>query len=46
MLQVGKRHRCEVCGIEVLVTKASDGTLSCHGQEMPQLQPKQAASAD
>lgn len=46
MLQIGKRHRCEECGIEALVTKASEGTLSCHGQAMPQLQPKKVASSD
>ncbi len=46
MLQVGKRHRCEECGIEVLVTKASGGALSCHNAEMPQLQPKKVASSD
>ena len=46
MLQVGKRHRCEECGIEVLVTKASEGSLSCHSAEMALLQPKKVASSD
>lgn len=46
MLQIGKRHYCETCGIEALITKPSNGTLSCHGADMPQREPKQVASSD
>ncbi|MCO8129122.1 desulforedoxin [Acidimicrobiia bacterium EGI L10123] len=46
MLQVGKRHHCEQCGTEVLVTKGSDGELSCCGETMDVMQPKNTASAD
>jgi desulfoferrodoxin-like iron-binding protein len=46
MLEVGKRYACEVCGTESLVTKPSDGTLACCGQDMAQMAPKKAASAD
>ena len=46
MLQVGKRYSCESCGTELLVTKPSDGELSCCEAPMVLLQPKQTASAD
>lgn len=46
MLLVGKRHRCEECGTEVLVTSASDGDLACCGATMQVMQPKNTASAD
>ena len=29
--QMGKRYTCAVCEATVLVTKAGDGELSCHG---------------
>jgi hypothetical protein len=45
-LQVGKRYKDESTGIEVLVTKASEGRLLCNGAEMEQVQPKQTKSAD
>jgi hypothetical protein len=45
-LQVGKRYKDEGTGIEVLITKASDGRLLCNGTEMEQVQPKQTKSAD
>ena len=31
---MGKRYTCSVCEATVLVTKAGDGELSCHGQAM------------
>lgn len=46
MLQVGKRYQCQSCGTELLITKPSDGELSCCSQPMELLQPKQTASAD
>ncbi|HZT65088.1 MAG TPA: hypothetical protein VFA11_04795 [Acidimicrobiales bacterium] len=45
-MQIGKRYRCESCGTEVLVTKASDGQLSCCDSDMELVKPKQTASAD
>lgn len=46
MLKVGKRYQCDGCGTEVLVTKATDTTLSCCTGEMHVLEPKKTASAD
>ena len=46
VLKVGKRYRCEGCGSEVLVTKATDTVLGCCSAEMQQLEPKKTASAD
>ena len=30
----GKRLKCEVCGLEVVVTKGGDGQVQCCGQPM------------
>ncbi|MBN1256026.1 MAG: desulforedoxin [Deltaproteobacteria bacterium] len=46
MSQLGKRYRCEVCGTEALCTKAGDGTLECHDQEMKLQEPKPVPSSD
>jgi len=44
---MGKRFRCETCGTQVLVTRASnDGTLECCTQPMVEEEPKQLASSD
>ena len=32
--EMGKRYACGVCGAQVIVTKAGDGALVCHGQPM------------
>lgn len=32
--QMGKRYICDVCKVEVVVTKAGAGALSCHKQPM------------
>ena len=45
-LKVGKRYQCEQCGTEVLVTKPSQGALTCCVGEMNLLEPKKTASAD
>ncbi len=29
--QMGKRYGCTSCGVEVVVTKAGEGTLTCNG---------------
>jgi len=44
--QLGKRYRCPKCGTEVLCTKASEGTLTCCGQEMEAQEPKAIPSSD
>jgi len=31
---MGKRYTCTVCEATVLVTKAGDGVLTCHGEAM------------
>jgi hypothetical protein len=31
---LGKRYVCAECEATVLVTKAGDGELTCHGREM------------
>ncbi len=45
-MQLGKRHHCEECGTEVLVTKASEGTMVCCGKEMKLKEPKPLPSSD
>ena len=44
--KLGKRYSCAECGAEVLVTKAGDGELACHGEPMDVLQPKPLPSSD
>ncbi len=34
--QMGKRYGCASCGVEVVVTKGGDGSLTCHGEQMAQ----------
>lgn len=34
MNQAGKRMKCEICGAELVVTKAGDGTLQCDDVDM------------
>ncbi|MBN2401461.1 MAG: hypothetical protein JXN64_03590 [Spirochaetes bacterium] len=46
VIQLGKRYRCEVCGTEVLCSKAGQGTLSCCNQEMKVQEPKPIPSSD
>ena len=43
---LGKRFVCEVCGTQVLCTKAGDGTAQCCNKEMTLQQPKPLPSAD
>ena len=31
---MGKRYTCGTCGAQVIVTKAGDGGLQCHGAPM------------
>ena len=43
---LGKRFLCEVCGTQVLCTKAGEGVVHCCNQEMTLQQPKPLPSAD
>ncbi len=43
---LGKRYQCAVCEAIVLVTKAGDGELRCHGQPMEVAQAKPLPSSD
>jgi hypothetical protein len=44
--QMGKRYTCATCEATVLVTKAGDGELSCHGAAMEIAQAKPLPSSD
>jgi hypothetical protein len=43
---LGKRYQCPVCEATLLVTKAGEGELSCHGQAMEIAQAKPLPSSD
>jgi hypothetical protein len=43
---LGKRYTCATCNAEVLVTKAGNGELACHGATMAIAQPKTLPSSD
>jgi hypothetical protein len=43
---LGKRYTCSECEATVLVTKAGDGELICHGQAMEVAQAKPLPSSD
>lgn len=44
--QVGKRYVCAHCDAQLLVVKAGDGALQCHGEEMTVDAPKALPSSD
>ncbi len=46
MSQLGKRYKCEVCGTEVLCTKAGEGKFVCCDKEMKVQEPKPLPSSD
>jgi hypothetical protein len=46
MNQLGKRYKCEVCGTEVLCTKAGEGTFECCDKGMKAVEPKPLPSSD
>jgi hypothetical protein len=46
MNQLGKRYTCATCEATVLVTKAGDGSLECHGAPMEIAQAKPLPSSD
>ncbi len=35
--KVGEKYRCNICGNEVIVTKAGGGILFCCGQDMQKI---------
>lgn len=43
---LGKRYQCGECEATVLVTKAGDGELQCHGKTMEIAQAKPLPSSD
>lgn len=46
MNQLGKRYKCQVCGTEVLCTKAGEGTIECDGKPMETQEPRPVPSSD
>jgi hypothetical protein len=44
--QMGKRYTCSECEATVLVTKAGEGTLNCHGKPMELASAKPLPSSD
>ncbi len=46
MNQLGKRYKCQVCGTEVLCTKAGEGEISCDGKPMETQEPRPVPSSD
>jgi hypothetical protein len=44
--QMGKRYVCTECETTVLVTKAGDGELTCHGVAMELASAKPLPSSD
>ena len=46
MSQLGKRYKCEVCGTEILCTKAGEGKFECCEKEMKVQVPKPLPSSD
>ena len=45
-VQLGKRYECEVCGTQVLATKAGDSELVCDDKEMIVQGQRRVPSAD
>ena len=43
---LGKRYQCSECEVTVLVTKAGDGELVCHGKPMEIATAKPLPSSD
>ena len=46
MNQLGKRFKCQVCGTEVLCTKAGEGAVVCCNQAMELQEPRPLPSSD
>ncbi len=45
-MQLGKRHYCELCEKEILITKAGEGKIECCGKEMKVREPRPLPSSD
>ena len=46
MNQLGKRYKCQVCGTEVLCSKAGEGVVACCGQKMEPQEPRPLPASD
>jgi hypothetical protein len=46
MAQLGKRYSCQVCGAEILCTKAGDGTPVWCDKEMERMEHRPVPSSD
>jgi hypothetical protein len=46
MVQLGKRYKCELCGTEVLCTKAGEGSPVCCEKGMQVQEPRPLPSSD
>lgn len=46
MNQLGKRFKCDICGTEVLCTKAGEGTAVCCDKNMTPQEPRPLPSSD
>jgi len=44
--QLGRRYVCDVCGTQVLCTKAGTGAIKCDSKEMSPQQPRPLPSSD
>jgi hypothetical protein len=44
--QVGKRYRCEQCGLGVMCAKAGPGRFTCHHRPMVMVSTKPLPSTD
>lgn len=45
-IYMGKRYACENCKAEMLCTKAGEGMITCHSQEMKALEDKPISTSD
>lgn len=46
MNRLGKRFKCQVCGTEVLCTKAGAGSAACCGQQMEPVEARPLPASD
>jgi hypothetical protein len=44
--QVGKRYECNVCGGQLICTRAGGGVLECDGTPMALVEPRVLPSSD
>ena len=46
MSELGKRYKCDVCGTQILCTKAGEGVPVCCSKEMQLQKPRKLSSSD